>query len=308
MIAEKKYFKTNTVEEAVTIAKANSNFCFLAGGTDVLVNKFQGTEEATCLIDITGIDELKSVTIEGNFLKIGSLIKLDDLKKHDVIAKNFPALLEAAHQAASPMLRKTATIGGNVLCENRCSFFNQSEFWREAVGYCLKCEGEICIATGGTKACFSKFVSDTAPVLISMDAQLEITDETGTKIIPLESIYTGDGINPRSLSKTAIIKNIILPLNRCFKTAFRKLRPREAVDFTSLTTAVTTNNLGTVKIVLGGVDPKPIVVSGNVNDDKEKLIKEAIKKSRIVDNDYYSRSYRKEMIPVFLKQSFDELK
>ncbi len=304
----KTYIKAKTVEEAVLAAKANgNNFCFLAGGTDVLVNKFQGTEEATCLIDITGIEELKSVTNEGNFLKIGSLIKLDDLKKHDVIAKNFPALLEAAHQAASPMLRKTATIGGNVLCENRCSFFNQSEFWREAVGYCLKCEGDVCIATGGTKACFSKFVSDTAPVLISMDAQLEITDETGTKIIPLESIYTGDGINPRSLSKTAIIKNIILPLDRSFKTAFRKLRPREAVDFTSLTTAVTIDNSGTIKIVLGGVDPKPVVITGSVKDDKDKLIKEAIKKSRIVDNDYYSRSYRKEMIPVFLNQSFEEL-
>ena len=304
----KTYIKAKTVEEAVLAAKANgNNFCFLAGGTDVLVNKFQGTEEATCLIDITGIEELKSVTNEGNFLKIGSLIKLDDLKKHDVIAKNFPALLEAAHQAASPMLRKTATIGGNVLCENRCSFFNQSEFWRKAVGYCLKCEGDVCIATGGTKACFSKFVSDTAPVLISMDAQLEITDETGTKIIPLESIYTGDGINPRSLSKTAIIKNIILPLDRSFKTAFRKLRPREAVDFTSLTTAVTIDNSGTIKIVLGGVDPKPVVITGSVKDDKDKLIKEAIKKSRIVDNDYYSRSYRKEMIPVFLNQSFEEL-
>jgi len=308
MIAEKKYIKTNTVEEAVTAAKANGdNFCFLAGGTDVLVNKFQGKEEATCLIDITGIEELKSVTTEGNFLKIGSLIKLDDLKKHDVIAKNFPALLEAAHQAASPMLRKTATIGGNILCENRCSFFNQSEFWREAVGYCLKCEGDVCIATGGTKACFSKFVSDTAPVLISMDAQLEIIDEAGTQLIPLESIYTGDGINPRSLSKTAIIKNIILPLDRSFKTAFRKLRPREAVDFTSLTTAVTIDNSGTIKIVLGGVDPKPVVITGSVKDDKDKLIKEAIKKSRIVDNDYYSRSYRKEMIPVFLNQSFEEL-
>ncbi|MFI5222449.1 MAG: hypothetical protein ACHQK8_09000 [Bacteroidia bacterium] len=33
---------------------------------------------------------------------------------------------------------------------------------------------------------------------------------------------------------------------------------------------------GTVKIVPGGVDPKPIVVSGSVNEDKEKLIKEAL--------------------------------
>jgi len=308
MIAEKIYIKAKSVEEAVAEALANDgNFCFLAGGTDVLVNKFQGTEEATCLIDITGIEELKKVVTDGNFLKIGSLIKLDDLNKHEAIAKNFPALLDAAHQAATPMLRKTATIGGNILCENRCSFFNQSEFWREAVGYCLKCEGEVCIATGGTKACFSKFVSDTAPVLISMDTQLEIADEKGTQMIALSSIYTGDGINPRSLPKTAIIKNIILPLDKNFKTAFRKLRPREAVDFTSLTTAVTIDNSGSLKIVLGGVDPKPVVVIGSVNDDKDKLIKEVVKKSRIVDNDYYSRSYRKEMIPVFLKHSFKEL-
>lgn len=317
MIEEKIYIKAKSVEEAIEAAKSNDNFCFLAGGTDVLVNKFQGTEEATCLIDITGIEELKKVSpsltlpegerTTAQWLSIGSLIKLDDLKKHELIAKNFPALLEAAHQAASPMLRKTATIGGNILCENRCSFFNQSEFWREAVGYCLKCEGEICIATGGKKSCFSKFVSDTAPVLISMNVQLEIADENGIRIIPLENIYTGDGINPRNLSKNSIIKNIILPLDKNFKTVFRKLRPREAVDFTSLTTAVTIDNLGNIKIVLGGVDPKPIVVSGKINDDKEKLIKDAVKKSRIVDNDYYSRSYRKEMIPVFLKQSLEEL-
>jgi len=308
MIAEKIYIKVKSVEEAIAVANENiGSFKYLAGGTDVLVNKFQGTDESTCLIDITGIDELNKVTIDGNLLKIGSLIKLDDLKKHEAVAKNFPALLEAAHQAASPMLRKTATIGGNILCENRCSFFNQSEFWREAVGYCLKCDGDVCIATGGTKACFSKFVSDTAPVFISMDAQLEIADKSGIKIIPLESIYTGDGINPRNLKKTAIIKNIILPLDKNFKTVFKKLRPREAVDFTSLTTAVTTDNAGQIKIVLGGIDPKPVVVSGSANDDKEKLIKEAVKKSRIVDNDYYSRSYRKEMIAAFLKQSFEEL-
>lgn len=308
MIAEKTYIKTKFIEEAIFAAKQNNeSFKYLAGGTDILVNKFQGTDDSTFLIDITGIEELKKVATDVNFLKIGSLIKLDDLKKHEVITKNFPALLEAAHQAASSMLRKTATIGGNILCENRCSFFNQSEFWREAVGYCLKCDGDVCIATGGTKACFSKFVSDTAPVFISMDAQLEIVDEAGKKIIPLENIYTGDGINPRNLSKTSIIKNIILPLDRNFKTVFKKLRPREAVDFTSLTTAVTIDNSEKIKIVLGGVDPKPIVVIGNVNDDKEKLIKDAVKISRIVDNDYYSRSYRKEMIPVFLKQSFDEL-
>ena len=308
MIAEKFYLKPKSVEEAIKMAIQHiDSFRYLAGGTDVIVNKYQGNEEANCLIDITDIDELKTVIVDGEHLKIGALIRLDDLQKHEIISKIFPALINIAHEVASPMLRKTATIGGNVLCENRCAFYNQSERWREAVGYCLKCEGAICIATGGKKSCFSKFVSDTAPVLISMNAQIEIADSDGIKILPLESIYTGDGINPRNLSKTAIIKNIILPLNRNFKCDFKKLRPREAVDFTSLTTAVSIDSKGKIKIVVGGVDPKPIVIEGISGDDKNELIKKAVKKARIVDNDVYSRAYRKEMITVYLNRSFNEL-
>jgi CO/xanthine dehydrogenase FAD-binding subunit len=140
-----------------------------------------------------------------------------------------------------------------------------------------------------------------------MDAQIEIEDKDGIKTLPLESIYTGDGIAPRNLSKTAIIKSIILPTNRDFKCDFRKLRPREAVDFTSLTAVVAIDNKGKVKIVVGGVDPKPIVIEGTSDDDKNELIKKAVKKARIVDNDVYSRGYRKEMITVYLKRSFKEL-
>lgn len=308
MIAEKIYLKPKSVDEAIKIAIQHiASFRYLAGGTDVVVNKYQGNEEANCLIDISDIEELKTVSLDGAYLKIGALIRLDDLQKHEIISKTFPALINIAHEVASPMLRKTATIGGNVLCENRCSFYNQSERWREAVGYCLKCEGAICIATGGKKSCFSKFVSDTAPVLISMDAQIEIADTDGIKSVPLESIYTGDGIAPRNLSKTAIIKSIILPINRDFKCDFRKLRPREAVDFTSLTAVVAIDNKGKVKIVVGGVDPKPIVIEGTSDDDKNELIKKAVKKARIVDNDVYSRGYRKEMITVYLNRSFKEL-
>jgi 4-hydroxybenzoyl-CoA reductase subunit beta len=308
IVAEKLYLKPKTIEEAIRFAKQYENkFRYLAGGTDVIVNKFQGNDEADCLIDLANIDELKQVVKNKNHLKIGSLIRLDDLKIHSEIKKLFPALLEAAHSVASPMLRKTATIGGNILCENRCIFYNQSEWWREAVGYCLKCDGEICIATGGKKNCFSKFVSDTAPVLIALNASLNIIDTNGESIILLEEIYSGDGMKPRKLSRTAIIKSIQVPTKEKQICIFKKLRPREAVDFSSLTTAVSKSENGTIRIVLGGVDPKPILVEGNVRDDKKELIKQAVKKARIIDNDFYPRLYRKEMITVFLERSFAEL-
>lgn len=309
MPTEKQYFKPTRIEDAIKIAGEHpGDFCYLAGGTDVLVNKYQGNKECNCLIDLTDIAELKAVSVEDNHLMIGSLIKLDDLKKHEIIVEKYPTLVLAAHEVASPMLRKTATLGGNILCENRCSFYNQSEWWREAIGYCLKCDGDICIATGGRKACFSKFVSDTAPVLISAGAKLELHDLDGSKIVDLETIYTGDGIQPRNLSPTAIIKNIILPLDQDYRIVFKKLRPREAVDFTSLTTVISLTDNGDLKVVVGGVDPAPVVVDGSLNSNTEDFyVKKALAKARVVDNDYYTRKYRREMMHLFLEQSFEEL-
>lgn len=308
MIAEKKYILATTVQEAIEQAVANKgNFKYLAGGTDVMVNRFQGNETSGCLIDITKIAELKGITKQGDFLRIGALEILEELKFNTIIKDEFPMLIEAALSVGSPLIRKTATIGGNVLCENRCLFYNQSEWWRESIGYCLKCEGDICIATGGKNACFSELVSDTAPALIAMNAEIEFIDKKGTHRKPLEEIYTGDGVKPRNIPETAIVTALFLPLNRGFKTAFFKLRERESLEFTSLTSAVALDKNGKLKIALSGVDPKPVVVEGKIEDDKDLLIKKAIKASRAVDNDMYSRKYRREMISVYLKRSFEKL-
>ena len=308
MTIEKTYFRPRSIEEAVQLAaEYKDNFRFLAGGTDVFVNKYQDTDTSACLIDISGIAGMQQVRTKEESLSIGALVCLDDLKKHPEIASECAVLLNAAQVVASPVIRKTATLGGNLLCENRCAFFNQSEWWREAVGYCLKCKGDICIATGGKQNCFSKFASDTAVALISINATISVLEKGARHSIPLEEIYTGDGIFPRNLSKTALIISIDIPLGQGFRSVFKKLRRRKSLEFSSLTSVVTTDKHGHIKIVLGGVDPKPVVISGTTADDKNELIKKATKKARIVDNDVYSRLYRKEMIGVYLNKSFEEL-
>ncbi len=308
MTTEKTYFRPRSIEEAVRLAAEHEDdFRYLAGGTDMMVNKFQENDTSTCLIDLTGIEAMKQISKHKDQLSIGALVCLDDLKKHPEIEAEFPVLIEAAQAVASPVIRKTATLGGNVLCENRCAFYNQSEWWRQAVGYCLKCNGDICLATGGTLNCFSKFASDTAIALIGMDATITVLEKEAEYTILLEEIYTGDGLNPRKLDKTALIKSIELPIGRGFRSVFKKLRQRETLEFSSLTSVVTIDRFGQVKIVLGGVDPKPVVVTGTITDDKNELIKKAIKKARIVDNDAYSRLYRKEMIGVYLNKSFKSL-
>ena len=137
MITEKKYLMPTTISDALQMAEANAGeFKFIAGGTDIMANRFQGNERSVCLIDITKIIDLKGIKSDSDFLRIGSLEVLEDLKTKPEIQVEFPLLIEAALSVGSPLLRKTATIGGNVLCENRCIYYNQSEWWRDSVGYC----------------------------------------------------------------------------------------------------------------------------------------------------------------------------
>jgi 4-hydroxybenzoyl-CoA reductase subunit beta len=305
---EKIYLQPKSIDEALEFASQNhDSFKYIAGGTDVIVSHFQGNDVSNCLIDLTGILELNDVKPKGEYLHIGSMVKLSELKKFTSIKREFPVLIEAADSVGSPLIRNTATIGGNILCENRCTYYNQSEWWRESIGFCLKCEGDICIVTGTGKACYSEFISDTAPALISLNAKIEVVDFDGKKIINLEDIYTGDGVNPVNLNKTAIIKSITLPLNQGFTSVFKKLRQRESLEFTSLTTAVTLNKNNKLKIAISGVDPKPVVVESDIESNKDDLIKKILNKSRSVENDMLSRKYRKEMIKLFLNKSFETL-
>lgn len=303
----KTYFKPKTIQEAAELSKQHKeNSVFVSGGTDFWVNNFHGNKTASCVIDLSQIESMHAYANKNGFLRIGAQMNLEDVTKIPDVKNNFPALIEAIKTIATPVIRKTATIGGNLLCENRCSFYNQTEFWRKSVGYCLKCEGDICIATGGDKACFSKLVSDTAPVLLSWDASIEVFANGNTQTISLKSIYTNEGIQPVKLPEKAILTAVLIPTTTNFKTHFNKLRKRLSLDFTSLSTAVTIFDNNKVRIAMIGIDPGPIMVEG-ILTERDELIKQAVKKARIVDNDVFSRKYRKSMIPVFLNNGFDAL-
>ncbi|HQQ94272.1 MAG TPA: FAD binding domain-containing protein [Bacteroidia bacterium] len=307
-ISEKTYTNARTVSEAMQVAlNSGGNFRFIAGGTDVMVNAFQGNDNTVHLIDINRLEELKGIVQDEHYLRIGALTRLDQLKHVDAVKREFPILIEAAQAVGSPLIRRSATLGGNVLCENRCIYFNQSEWWRMAVGYCLKCSGDVCIATGGKKACFSEFASDTAPALISLKAQLLLHEPGGERLVPLESIYSGDGIKPLLLPRTSLVKEILLPRAQHFKSAFKKLRLRESLEFTSLTVAVSKDMQGAARLVLGGVDPKPVLLELQPGESREDIIKTALKKGRAVDNDMFSRAYRRDMIRVYIHQCLNQI-
>jgi len=304
----KKYLQPKTISEALDFTNEYmDDFKYIAGGTDVVVNNFQGNEKSECFIDITGIEEMNRVYEYGEYLYIGSLVKLSELKNYPLIKNKFPLIPESAAMVGTPLIRNTATIGGNLLCQNRCYYYNQTEWWRESVGFCLKCDGDKCLATGTSKACYSEFISDIAPALICLNAEIEIIDINGEKRVKLEEIYSGDGVNPVNISKTGILKSILVPLGKDYRYFYKKLRQRESIEFTSLTLAITIDQNKNLKLTMSGVDPKPVIVIGTDSSDNAGLIKKAINGARSVENEMLSRKYRRKMISVFITEGLKKL-
>ncbi|MFI5202005.1 MAG: FAD binding domain-containing protein [Candidatus Kapaibacterium sp.] len=286
------------VEEAALLGHAKEDVAYVAGGTDLMVRQSLGLESAKHLIDLSKISELRGITLKDENLSIGAATTLAELASNSIIQTTFPALAEAALSIASPPIRNSATVGGNLLCENRCIYYDQSEFWQSAAGGCLKCGAEVCIATGSAKQCYSVFISDLAPVLICLDAYVEILHHSPK---PIEALYTGDGLNPLTISKRDILTRIVIPMPfiqnelDAPQIFFQKHRPRASVDFTNLTVAMRRTNNG-ITIAASGIGPAPAVLRNDTTDDPNLLAARLLKQSKIIDNLSYRRTYRKEML------------
>jgi len=203
-----KYHQPVTLDEALSIARKNDGyFDFIAGGTDVLPNYKNRLNNQKHVISLSGIKELFEVSDE----KIGSMVTLVEIEKSQTINKIFPALSEAAHVIATPLLRESATVGGNILLDTRCWFFNQSFLWRESKGFCLKADGDDCLVIPQKEICYATYSGDLAPVFMVLDAMFHLAGPEGKREVHSSKFFTHDGITMNVKLPEEILTHISLP-------------------------------------------------------------------------------------------------
>ncbi|RLA79250.1 MAG: 4-hydroxybenzoyl-CoA reductase subunit beta [Deltaproteobacteria bacterium] len=293
ILPQAEYRKARSVEEALALFyHYEGRAAFLAGGTDLIPRMKLRLAKPLALIDLKGIEELRGVREEGDWVRIGPLTTLYDLRAEELIREEYPALFESLEATSCETLQMRGTIGGNLLQESRCLFYNQSEFWRKAKGFCLKMGGERCNATGGTR-CLSNYASDNAPALLSLGARLRTVGPQGEREFSLEELYTGRGERPLGLSPGEILVEVLLPRGRT-KGGYEKLRVRGAIDYPLLGVAFTVRN-GERRLALGAVGPRPI--SFPVQDLEEAAERASAEVSPI-PNTVLSPPYIKRMAKV----------
>ncbi|HEY6239099.1 MAG TPA: FAD binding domain-containing protein, partial [Thermoplasmata archaeon] len=105
------------VDEAVRMARdLPGGADYFAGGTDLLPNYKMHLNTKPHLIALDGIPELRGRSTA----RIGAMERLEDLAGDGPIGARWPAVREAAGMVATPLVRASATLGGNLMVETRC--------------------------------------------------------------------------------------------------------------------------------------------------------------------------------------------
>lgn len=185
-----------SIEQATELlGKHEAAARIMAGGTDVLPRMKYGLESPGYVIGLSNLPVFEPVDSDG-FLLLDSLMSLTDVARSEIIRQNAFGLAEAAYAVGSYQIRNMGTLGGNLCLETRCMYYNQQHSY-QFVEPCFKRNGDRCYFIPKGKQCWAVFVADTAPVLFSLDASVEVLSNGSPKRIPIDEFYTcGFPINP----------------------------------------------------------------------------------------------------------------
>jgi 4-hydroxybenzoyl-CoA reductase subunit beta len=274
----------------------------------------QGLLDPVTLVALAGVAELGGLRVIDNGLRIGAMTSLRQVAEHPHVQARFPALARAARGVATSTIQRMGTLGGNLMLDTRCRFYNQSTFGRRALdtqaGGCLKCsdQGACHVAPKG-QGCYAAHSADTVPVLWLLDARVELASADGTRTVPVARLY--DSADGRWWLRTRageILVAVHLP-RPTGAVVQRKLRSRGAIDYPLLLTAVRVDDQGG-GVVISSVGPAPQEIPGVSGLIAERRFDEvaqlASKAVQPLATHVRPAWWRKRMVRVEVKRALDE--
>src|SRR4051812_15352674 len=261
------YHAPGTVQEAADLlATAGTGAAMLiAGGTDLLPNMKRRQQVPTTLIGLRRVAELRGIS-NGDGLHLGAGTTLTELLRSDIVRTQYPGLWQAAAEVATTHLRNMGTLGGNICLDTRCNYYDQNYEWRKAINFCMKKDGDICWVAPSSTKCLAVSSTDTAPMLLALDAEATLVNANGTRRARLADLYQNDGISYLLKRPDEIVTAIHVPRLEGWRSVYWKLRRRGAFDFPVLSVPAAVQPARpaiatAARIVLGAVASRPVEAS-----------------------------------------------
>ncbi len=304
------------------LARYGAEAQIVAGGTDLIPSMKQGLFSPRILLDLKGLHELSLIRFDPEQgLTLGALTTISALTESRLIAQRFPVLCAAAKTVASPLLRNMGTLGGNLCLDTRCLYYNQSAFWRESLGGCLKKDGSLCHVAPGSDVCWAAFSGDTAPALLTLGASVRLASPKGRREVALADLYVNDGLVRMNKARDEILTSVHVPAASAgWSGAYKKLRIRQSIDYplAGVAVAMQKNGDGTclqARVALTAVNPAPkLVKAAETLAGKryhrtlaDEVAADAIRTGKPLRTSASTMQYRRHMIRVFVRRALQEL-
>jgi 4-hydroxybenzoyl-CoA reductase subunit beta len=307
-----EYRIPQTIAEAVKImGDTGPQGQFVAGGTDLYPNMKRRQQTPRTVISVMRLRELNEIVGDGNSgLRIGASVTLTDICNHPIIHRDYPVVAQAARTISTPILRNMGTIGGNLLLDTRCNYYDQNYEWRKGINFCLKKDGDVCWVAPGSSKCWAVQSSDLVPVMVAIGAKLRFASTLGERIVDAAGLYNDDGIDYLKKRPDELLVSIDLPKANGWRASYQKLRRRGAFDFPVLGVAAyvefesSNGRVKDARIILGGIAPSPLEITEAAralvghdlgNDQIEAAAEAAYVRARPLDNTDFVMNWRKQM-------------
>jgi xanthine dehydrogenase YagS FAD-binding subunit len=264
------YARATSLDDALAAAREPGT-AVLAGGTELLNWLRLGVAAPDRLVDITrvaGLDRIEP--LPGGGLRIGALVRLNDVAADEGVKRNWPVLREAIYKSASAQLRNLATIGANMLQKTRCPYFRSAD----PVPCNRRAAGSGCAARQGhddrhalfawTDACIATQPSDPAVALAALDAQVLTRSTSGGRRIAVTDLHVlpADGVDRDTVLEHGELIEAIELGPPAPHSAYVKVRERESYEFALVSAAATVQfgaggRIENARIALGSVALRP---------------------------------------------------
>lgn len=278
MLPEFEFYKPASIKEAVHIlANEADHAALIAGGTNMVVDMRAGRHNPKVLVDIEQLPGMNTIERKNGSVCVGGAVTISEILQSPIIHETAAGLQSAASVFASPLVRNRATVGGNL--------------------------GDASPA------------ADSAPSLLALDAEVELTSDKGVRWVTLEQFFVG--VRKTVRRPDEIITSVKWKAaDSNSKSAFYKLglRKADAISVISVAVLVEKGPNGIcekARIAMGSVAPRPIRAAAAENFlTGKKLTKEIIAEAARLASEgctpisdvRSSSSYRRRMVEVYTRR------
>ncbi len=185
----------DTVSEL--LAEDGAGNRILGGGTDLLPGIRQGVYGPRLLVDASALPSLRALVVSPQKVRLGAAVRLTELAQSAALRPMLPGLCAGVELIATRQVRNRATVAGDLCQQNRCWFFRSARPCYRFAGPTAPCYA-VCgdnrhHSILGAGRCAAPCVSDLAPMLSALRAEVVATGRRAERRVPVAMLYRWAG-------------------------------------------------------------------------------------------------------------------